>query len=277
MIRKLSFIWLLCCAMICQSWAQGPNKMSVLHVSGNVKTAHNKTALKLGQTIARADIITFAGVSDKVIVWNDATGLTCLHPKETAAKNPAELTAAASSFETALPAMPARGRIERFSNTQQLARHFQARKYLLLGKSWLIAEPNFPLKGDSVLIVKYRNIADNYQESRKFETSNDTLWLNPKTLLEVEGAMADPSKVSDYRLWWYHKPTRTYKELTYFELVVADEAQLQQEIQQLLTSMKDRPTAEKAKAVRQLVEGGWGEPDPHNYQLWMKQHFPQLN
>ncbi len=287
--RRLHYLWLmikntlltmlLCVACSACLLAQAPApapQMTVVHVAGQVSLTADSKPLAVGQSLGGTDVIAFARDSKGVVVWQPATGLVYLKPKEALAGADAQLTGAAASFVTPMVAPTHPPRLEHFASTAQLKPHFQGRKYLLLGKSWLIADPSFPLAGDTLLMVKFRNLSANVQVSRRLEYSRDTLLLDPKLILDMNGKPVDAALASDFRLWWYHKPTNTYDEITYLQFVFADEAQLKSEIQVLLAQMQDQPATVQDAAVRLLIETCYGEPDAHNYKAWTDRYFPGL-
>jgi hypothetical protein len=280
MIKNLLLTMLLYTGSSAYLRAQAPAsapQITVVHVAGKASLTEDNKALALGQSLNATDPITFERGSRGMVVWHPTTGLSYLQPQESVAGADAQLTGPAASFVTPIVAPSHPPRLEHFASTAQLKPHFQGRKYLLLGKSWLIADPGFPLAGDTLLMVKFRNLSANVQASRRLEYSHDTLLLDPKLILDMNGKPVDAALASDFRLWWYHKPTNTYDEITYLQFIFADEAQLKSEIQVLLAQMQGEPAPAQDAAVRLLIEACYGEPDAHNYKAWTDQYFPALH
>jgi hypothetical protein len=254
-----------------------PQPMTILHVTGKADLAATGKPLATHQLIAHMDKISFGDAQAKVVVWEPASGLLVLQPKPAAANSMVTLSGTALGFAKPLTQPTHSGRVERFTAIPQLATHFQGRKYLLLGRSWLLAPPQLQGKSDTVVIVKYRNLTENYQFGRKLPCSGDTLYLDPATLFDMNGQVADPAQLSDFTLWWIQKSTNASKMLASFDLILADEPRLHDEVLLLLGLMQGKEPAEKLAAVSTLMEAGWGEPDAHNFEVWMALHFPDLN
>ena len=280
MIKYGLSILLLCWSCCCSAWAQaataaGDSKMTVVHVSGGVRTVGGGKPLVLGQLIAPTDKIMFLDGLQRVVLWDPAGRLVGLEPPA-GTQDAKALTGTVASFEHAIPEPSHPARKEHFSSFAQLAAQFQGRKYLLLGRSWLIADAPMRLDADTIMLIKFTHAIRDYQLPCKLEYHGDSLIFDLPAILKLNGEAIDPAQTTDYRLIWCHKPTKYLKEMASFQFVWADEEQLRLEISRLLKLMDGRRPADRRMAVRRLIDYGWGEPDEHVYLAWIHKYFPEL-
>ncbi len=249
--------------------------MTVVHTSSGVRTVTGNKPLEVGQLLAPTDKLVFFDFAQRVVLWDPAGRLVGLEP-QSSSHDAKALTGTVTSFEHAIPEPNHPARKEHFSSFAQLAAQFQGRKYLLLGRSWLIADAPMKLDGDTIMLIKFTHTIRDYQLPCKLEFSGDSLIFDLPAILKLNDEAIDPAQTTDYRLIWCHKPTKNLKEMASFQFVWADEAQLRLEIALLLKRMDGRRPADRRMAVRRLIDYGWGEPDEHVYLAWIHRNFPEL-
>lgn len=280
MIKNGLSILLLCWCCVGSAWAQaataaGETKMTVVHTSSGVRTLAGNKPLTIGQLLAPTDKLVFIDFAQRVVLWDPAGRLVGLEP-QSGSHDAKALTGTVTSFEHAIPEPSHPARKEHFSSFAQLATQFQGRKYLLIGRSWLIADAPMRLDGDTIMLIKFTHTIRDYQLPCKLEFSGDSLIFDLPAILKLNDEAIDPAQTTDYRLIWCHKPTKYLKEMASFQFVWADEEQLRLEIALLLKRMDGRRPADRRMAVRRLIDYGWGEPDEHIYLAWIHQNFPEL-
>jgi hypothetical protein len=279
-------MWLLCCLWLwgiaasvsAQSGSPATADtaaLTALHVTGQARLTQANKPIASGQKFKNTDAISFGDRHSKVIAWHPTRGLLSFHPQAEASPK-AGLQGPAASFGNAATPLNHAARLEHFSTTMGLKPHFQGRKYLVLGKSWLIADPAFKPEGDTLILLKYRNIKQNFQTGHRIEFKGDSLQIDPKSMLDLNGKLLDARELSDYRLWWYSLSNKKSGEITYLEFVFADEAQVEEEVKLLCRLMQDKPGPAQVQWARLFVEIAFGEADAHNYDRWMAAHFPDL-
>ena len=257
--------------------AQLAAEIVVLHVQGQVNLADRPEKLQAGQKISSTAKLSFENYRGQVIAWDLKDGLVELRPiMEGGKEKPTGLKGSWPNFAQAIQIASPRQRIEKFSNVNQLKSNFEGRKYLILEKSWLIAEPKFKLDGDTLLIVKYHNDIDNFEGSSKLTFRGDSLFFDRGSILSLNGEPVDPQKVNGYTIWWLCKSTRKFKEISFCEFIFADEKQLEDEVGQLLAGLNEMKAADKLNTVRKFMLLAYGEPDEYNFRWWMARHFPEL-
>ncbi len=264
---------------VANSLAQTPagnDLCTVLHVAGTVRTVADSKPIHVGQQLASSDVITFVGENSSFVGWQPSIGLISVAPAPSRQGGKPKMTDELFDLTSSVKILSHSTRLQQFDHVSQLAAHFQGRKYPLLGRSWIVSKPPFKVKGDTVLLLKFRNIAENFQVSHKLHFSGDTLLLDPASFLDENGTPVNAKNVSDFRLWWYDKATKTYAEIAYFEFVLWDQAQVRSEIDRLLGFLQGQSQTEKQRDVKLFAYWCYGELDEHAYLEWMQRNYPKL-
>lgn len=248
--------------------------LTVLYATAGTTAGLKKSNLSTGDALPPTDEIHFTDRFGKLALWSQSEGLLLLTPKE---QPDGKWKTSGTLAELKQPLPEVRTYEASFSNMEGLKQHFKDRRYLLLDRSWLLATPPFDLSGDTLLFIKYERPKANMQVSRKLEHHGDSLLLDPKFILDMNGVPVPMDDAEHFQLYWLDLKTRGYLELVRFEFVFVEEATLVSEVSNLLTQLKrsKMPRGDQAVILQQFLTAVHGTPDPHNFKLWMAQHFPE--
>lgn len=249
---------------------------TVLHATSNCQLVSSGAAVLPGQVLNATDVVDLGTRHGLIVVWGGPLNLKSLRSVEQPG-NKWRTTGTIMDLKALPIAAKPESYQEHFSNMDELIRLFDRRRYLLLDKSWLIADPGFRLKGDTVLFYKYDSPRANIQVSRKVEHRHDSLLLEPRYILDMNGKPVAPDDATNFELYWLDLKTKGYKQLARFNYVFVKEQVLLDEVGRLvkLVQTADNEADVHKEVMRFLVET-YGIPDPHNYRRWMGQHFPEV-
>jgi hypothetical protein len=265
------FIILVCCLLGITIVGQAQNFV-VIHTTSQAKELTTGKKLELGQSLSETEKINLGDRYGRVVLWNKEKGVKLLIAKELEG-NKWKTAGTLDELNQPLPTKPLMSYREHFASMADLATHFSGRKYLILGKTWLVADAPYHITGDTVLFFKYERPKADIEVNRKVERRGDSLLLDPKFILDMNGTPVPADDARNFQLYWLDKKTKGYQELARFDFVFVEEEVLRKEvgvlIVQLLTVKSDiRPT------VEQFLIAAYGIPDDHNLDEWLRRYFP---
>ncbi|MBL0015587.1 MAG: hypothetical protein IPP17_03890 [Bacteroidetes bacterium] len=242
---------------------------TVIHGSSNCKRLPSSAVLKLGDVISATEKVDLGNASGQMVLWEKAEGLVVLNAKKQASGK-SQTIGSITELKHALPS-----RVdyqEQFATMEGLQKHFEGRRYLILGKTWLLAAPGFNLEGDTLLFYKFESPKANLQVNRKVEHHGDSLLLTPKLILDMNGRPIPPDDARGFELYWLDLKTKGYKKLAAFEFVFVDEASIAREIKLLLSEIAktDMDPSNRIGLVRQFLSAAYGDPDLHNLMQFLQ-------
>lgn len=249
----------------------------VLHVEGKPLRQAQQSPLAAGEVIAEGEALDLRAADARVVVWDAAHGLRHLRsPVASAGGEPRPATGTVDALATPVDRPQGRS-LDRFRYPAEIGAHFQGRAYLVLGKTWLRSLGDIKPTGDSVLIVKFRNLSANYQASQRLPQTGDTVHIDPAQILQLSGRPVPATDASDFELWLYAKKSQKAERLATFRLIVGDEARIEAELRQFWGVLQGQSmTGEARKALLwAFVCAAFGEPDPQNYHPWIARHLPE--
>lgn len=242
---------------------------TVIHPSANCKKIPSGLPLKAGDAVSAAEKIDLGDASGRMVLWEKKAGLISIAAQKSASGK--FLTSGTvSTLQQALPVTVDHN--ANFGTMSDLQRHFEGRRYLILGKTWLLAAPEFNLEGDTLLFYKFESPKANLQVNRKVAHSGDSLLLTPKLILDMNGRPIPADDASGFELYWLDLKTKGYKKLAAFEFVFVDEGEVAKEIKLLLSEIAktDMDPSNRIGLVRQFLSAAYGEPDVHNVMAFLQ-------
>lgn len=249
---------------------------TVLHATPKCKLLDTGTPIESGQVLKVTDMVDLGSRYGQVIVWGGPLNLKSLR----AVEKPGNKWVTVGTIMD-LKSAPVAGKPEaykeHFASMADLITHFEGRRYLLMDKSWLIADPGFRLKGDTVLFYKFESPRANVQVNRKVEHRHDSLLLEPRFILDMNGKPVPPDDATNFELYWLDLKTKGYKKMARFNFIFVDPKVLVDEVGRLvkLVQAADKEADVRKEVSRFLLEA-YGIPDPHNFNQWMTEHFPEV-
>jgi hypothetical protein len=250
-------------------------KLTVVYCTPGCRHVEDGKVISIGDMVSDTETLSVDSQLGRIVLWDRTQGLHLLTAKSLDQKK-WKTMGTMSELDTTI-SVPT-GYQERFQSMDEVIAHFKDRRYLLLERSWLISSPPYNLKGDTLLFIRYERPKTNIQVTRKLESRGDSLLLDPKFILDMNGRRVPPDDANHFRLCWIDKKTLDYKELTPFEFIFADQATLQGEVGFLIDLMAKAGSArtEIEATVYQYLNAIHGCPDPHNMNHWLQQHFPKM-
>ncbi|MFN8398097.1 MAG: hypothetical protein U0176_26010 [Bacteroidia bacterium] len=268
--------FLACLFLVLGFSAANAQTYTVLHATGRCKLIDSGAPIEAGQVLKATDMIDLGNRYGHIVVWGGPLNLKSLRAVEKPGNN-WKIAGTILDLKAAPIVAKPEAYKEHFGSMTDLIAHFDGRRYLLLDKSWLIADPGFRLKGDTVLFYKFESPLANIQVNRKVEHRHDSLLLEPKFILDMNGKPVPPDDATNFELYWLDLKTKGYKKMARFNFIFVDEKVLLDEVGRLvkLVQSADKEADVRKEVTRFLIET-YGVPDPHNFQKWMGQHFPQV-
>jgi hypothetical protein len=250
-------------------------KLTVVYCTPGCRHVEDGKAISVGDTVSNTETLSVDSQLGRMVLWDRNQGLHLLTAKPLEQKK-WKTMGTMSELDTTI-SVPA-GYEERFQSMDEVIAHFKDRRYLLMERSWLIAMPPYDLKGDTLLFIRYDRPKTNIQVTRKLESRGDSLLLDPRFILDMNGRRVPPDDANHFRLCWIDKNTKNYKELTPFEFVFVDQATLHKEVGFLIDLMAKAGSAqtEVEATVYRYLNAIYGCPDLHNMNHWLEKHFPKL-
>jgi hypothetical protein len=258
--------------LLCMGQGLRAQSWTVVHASPKVKSVATGKALAAGDRLEASAQVNLGDAAGRVVVWDEKEGILLLGAQKVGEKQ-WKTSGKAAELKQVLPAITVYP--EHITSLAALQQHFHGRKYLLLGKSWLVADAPFRVGGDTVLFYKYERIATDVEVSRKVERRGDSLLLEPRFILDMNGQAVPASDARNFQLYWLDMKTKGYSQLARFEFVFADEAMLEKEVGMLLglVGAARGASAGKEDMVGQFLTAAYGSVDGHNLRVWMAQRF----
>ena len=242
---------------------------TVVHISGQCSNFDTGKSLSIGETLQPSATVDLGSVSGRMVLWEKKEGLILLAPRKT---EQGKALTHGKFAELKQPLPTPREDKESFGSMEDLQKHFDGRRYLILDHSWLIPEPAFRLTGDTILFYKFQRPKANAQVNRKVEHRGDSLQLSAKLILDMNGKPVPADDANSFELFWMDLKTKGYKKLARFEFVFVDEAQVAKEVGLLLSEVKklDMDPSMQMSLVRQYLAAAYGDPDLHNLRQWLE-------
>ena len=249
--------------------------VKILFAPANMRSAESGKILVADDNLLAEEKITMPNYDASLIVWDELDGLCELKARQVSGKK-WKISGTVGELNQPITALTLPYVNDKFGNLSDLKTHFEGRNFLILGKSWLIAQENgFRVNGDTVIFVHYRDAYDHLQVSRKLEFASDTLLLYPELILDNNGAQVKAENTSNFELLAIDRNSHDLQPICSFNLQLPNNEQLAKEVGLLLDKLaaKNMPAEEMKIWIYTFLKAAYGEADRHNFEEWLLQNF----
>lgn len=259
-MKTLSFLIILIgFSFIPVSISYSQNNLTVIKVNGTIVIQESNMELQQGTVFSENDDIEFKTTNARAAVISPGKGRFILMPGN---KN---------ITSNLLPAMAnISSRAGALINFIDLQNHFKG-NYLILNKTAIkISSDNFPMDDRNLFYIRYQYKGEPINKKLAFKA--DTLYIDKKELFTVDGKTIPVSDTKEVTLFYMETGNKSSL-INAFTLVTPDNEELKNEIQIILSTLKDKPYKDKVNEVVSYLNEYYGKPDEDNVKEWLEENF----
>lgn len=239
----------------------GQDNFKVIKVNGTIVLKDKGTSLETGTVFSEKEDLLFRSDDASAAVINSKRGRLIL------TSNSHDLSNAKSNFLPPMYNISSRGGA--LINLIDIQNHF-AGKYVVLEKLKIeINKSNFPMDNDHFFYLSYTYKGE--EINKKLEYAGDTLILDKKSLLTVDGNPIPSPDNTKIRLF-YRKGSESLR-ISEFDLIFPDNIQLKSEVGIILDEIKEKPLKEKVGEIEGYITQYYGKIYRDNLTTWLGDTF----
>jgi hypothetical protein len=241
------------------------DKFTVIKVSGNIVITRTGSPLDIGTAFEQNEDLLFKSTASRAAVINPQRGRYLL-----TSDNVADFRNSRSDFLPPSDKISARG-AGAMLNVNDLKNYFEG-NYVILDKVKIKLNPDvFPMNAKKYFYIRYSY--KNETINKKLAYSADTLIIDKKDLLAIDGKQIPNPEISEMKLMYMEEGLNYVSTpVCAFTPVFPDFEQLKKEVLLISQQMKNKSYTEKFNEISSFINDFYGKPDEDNLKEWLKEN-----
>ena len=234
----------------------------VIKINGTIVNEKSKSNLSRGSVFSDNDKFKFESSSSRAAVINNKGRYILQANNSNNAYAKAFLTPAMSNMSSRSGAIV---------NQVDLQNHFNG-NYLIFKKDKIkISKDNFPMDENNFFYIRYDYKGESI--NKKLSYTNDTLVIDKKELIAVDGKPIPNKEITNMELLYYKKAEGKSISVGDFKPVFVNEKDFKSEIEIILEGVKGKTKQEKIDEILSYVNDFYGKPNKENLVDWIEENF----
>lgn len=234
----------------------------VIKISGTITNENSKSDLQRGSVFNDNDKLMFGSSSSRAAVINSRGRYILASNNQSEAYAKSFLAPAMSNMSSRSGAIV---------NIVDLKNHFSGNYLIFKTSNIKISKDNFPMNADNFFYISYEYNGDAVNKELKY--SADTLILDQKELMTVDGVPIPNPQIKKMELFYYKKVDGEVMSIGAFNPIFLNDKEFKSEVEIILDSVKSESKEEKINEILSYVNDFYGKPNKENLIDWIEANF----
>ena len=220
----------------------------VIKLEGSVTNLNSGKILAPGDVINGSDRLAFESASASIIAIGDNRTKYILRMPKMESADKTDLVLIANQAANAVKSRNA-FKTRAFNPDQKdvvdLKQYFGNDRFSIIGDQVKVtlSEQKYPLSNDKFIVFYYK--VKDKPVSKKLGFEQQTINIEADKLREVKGEKIDANEIPDVMVYEYEMPTKDYQEITSFNLLFVNNADLEKEFNTIIPILRNQKMDDK--------------------------------